>query len=65
MYNLQIEYVHLMIHSYMKKLNQWKINTGGSYIIGTPTLQELELAHIRYHNEVSPGDLFYRVATEL
>ena len=28
-------------------------------------MQELETAHIRYLNEVSPGDLFYRVATEL
>jgi hypothetical protein len=41
------------------------MNIGGSYIIGTPTMQELETAHNRYYNEVSTGDLFYRVATEL
>jgi hypothetical protein len=49
----------------MKKLNQWEMNIGGSDIIGTPKMQDLETAHKRYYNEVSTGDLFYRVATEL
>ena len=65
MYNLQTVYVYPMTRSYKKKLNQGEINIGGSYIIDTPTMQDLETAHTRYYNEVSTGDLFYRVATEL
>ena len=50
----------------MKKLNQWKIKYRREpYNWHTNVAQELETAHIRYLNEVSPGDLFYRVAIEL